>query len=76
MLRTNNQNRMLPCYSLRGTDTLAKVGNLLKMNLLPVSIVVYSEWKGVHSTRKEFAPWSKFFPCRVDPFSTGSWFEQ
>ena len=27
----------------------------------------------VHLKRKEFSPfWSKFFPCKVDPFSVGA----
>lgn len=47
---------------LRGMDTFAMVAALTKMFLPPLS-------EGIYSERREFAPQSKFFPLRVEPFS-------
>ena len=61
-------------FTLRGLDTWQIFCQfLLRRQFLWLPVCTISPfWKGIYSTRKEFAPFgSKFFPCRVDHFSEG-----
>ena len=60
------------CY-LRGVDTLGGYSAIFTREItgdFPISSTSTPFWKGVCSTRKEFAFFgSYFFPCRIDLFS-------